>query len=362
VLAPPGIDAAAVLSPDELGAVLEADPATESVAPAVGPADRGSESGVFSKGGLQEAPAGEDPSLAQLADSLLPYYREAERKSERAELVIEDLSLRLDNPYIASSLVPPAQRGKTVSKRVVAGLGAALLAAAGGGALLMQLHLAAPAPAEPARRAPPRAVLSAPTQAVQASSKDVERAKSAPIAAVSPAPPVPVAAPVQPAEPAPPSGHAPRAVGPAQPKLPVIAPSAAAPKPKAAAPVAAAAAPVSASVPDSATQQRPAAAAPAQPAVAATEGAVALPETPTRAEVAAGFEAIRGALVACAEGKPGQLDIDATVANSGRVSHALIEGAFKGSSAGSCMARAVRTARFPQVSRPNLKVRYAIAL
>ena len=104
-------------------------------------------------------------------------------------------------------------------------------------------------------------------------------------------------------------------------------------------------------------------------AESATEGdatqaaaAAALPEIPTRAEVSAGFDAVRGALQTCAAGKQGVVDIDATVAGSGRVTYALIDGVFKGSPEGSCMARAVRAARFPQFSRPSLKVSYPIAL
>ena len=89
---------------------------------------------------------------------------------------------------------------------------------------------------------------------------------------------------------------------------------------------------------------------------------IALPEVPSRAEVSAGFDAVRGALATCAAGKHGVVDIDATVSGAGRVTYALIAGVFKGSPEGSCMARAVRAARFPQFSRASLKVSYPVAL
>jgi len=88
----------------------------------------------------------------------------------------------------------------------------------------------------------------------------------------------------------------------------------------------------------------------------------ALPQTPSREQVVAGFEAVQDALAQCAAGKHGVAEIDATIANSGRISHALIGGNFQGSPEGSCMARVVRGARFPQFRQPMLKVSYPVAL
>jgi hypothetical protein len=88
----------------------------------------------------------------------------------------------------------------------------------------------------------------------------------------------------------------------------------------------------------------------------------ALPQTPTREQVVAGFEAVQDQLVQCAAGKHGVAQIDATIASSGRISHALVGGEFTGSPEGSCMARVVRTAPFPQFRQPTLKVSYPVAL
>ena len=88
-----------------------------------------------------------------------------------------------------------------------------------------------------------------------------------------------------------------------------------------------------------------------------------LPESLSREQVTAGFDALKPDLLTCAEGKAGVVIVDATIANTGRIAGALIEGKdFKGTPQGSCMARAVRKAHFPQFAQPTLKVLYPIAL
>jgi predicted RNA-binding protein YlxR (DUF448 family) len=100
--------------------------------------------------------------------------------------------------------------------------------------------------------------------------------------------------------------------------------------------------------------------------VAGPDGAPApttLPEAPTREQVAAGFDSLQPELLRCAAGKAGVVVIDATLAGTGRVTYALIDGTvFKGTPEGSCMARAVRKARFPQFSQATLKVRDPVQL
>ena len=95
----------------------------------------------------------------------------------------------------------------------------------------------------------------------------------------------------------------------------------------------------------------------AGPAVGAAEALVeVLPEMPTREQVQAGFEQVRPALQKCAADKHGVAKVNATIAASGRIAYALVGGAFKGTPEGSCMARALRKARFPKFSRDKLKV------
>lgn len=88
----------------------------------------------------------------------------------------------------------------------------------------------------------------------------------------------------------------------------------------------------------------------------------ALPVTPTREQVVAGFSQIRGALVGCAAGKSGVIEIQATILSSGRISTAMIGGDFKGTAEGSCMAQAARMASFGRFSQPMLKVGFPMAL
>jgi len=85
-------------------------------------------------------------------------------------------------------------------------------------------------------------------------------------------------------------------------------------------------------------------------------------KVPTRDEVVEGFESVRLRVAACASGRSGVAEVRATIAGSGRVTHALIAGDFQGTPEGSCMARAVRTARFPSFDSPTLKVEYPFAL
>lgn len=104
---------------------------------------------------------------------------------------------------------------------------------------------------------------------------------------------------------------------------------------------------------------------PAQPVAAEVatpaEVEVQLPETLSREVVKAGFEALRPALTACANGKAGVADVAATIATNGRVTHAVVNGDFVGT-AGSCMARAIRGARFEPFANGPLMVEFPYQL
>lgn len=106
-------------------------------------------------------------------------------------------------------------------------------------------------------------------------------------------------------------------------------------------------------------------AAPAPAAVAASKFAQKptpkvepLPEQPSRTDVQRGLEDVRPQLNACAQGTHGTTYANITIVGAGRVSYAMMGGDFAGTSAGSCMAKALRTATFPRFSGASFKVRY----
>lgn len=348
---------------------------------------RGVVSGVFSSRPrppvltARPGQVAEDAEMMALAGSLEPYYREQERDSERARLDVEDLSLLPGNPYSASSLVPPPAKPFPLTAFAAGAAAAAVLLT--GGWLVLRGSAADPQPVPvSAAIAPARApaVVTAPVP--QAARPEAE-------------PPVGAAATIIVAEPTVGTASAPTAAAPPPEPAPQIARPArqttagepVAPRERETASPVSAAASIRNAVPAAIVETEtsdpaataaasPAAVAPAAPAVAPTvpglapapveQGAevtagIALPETPSREQVTAGFQAVRDQLAQCAAGKHGVAKINATIANSGRVSYALIEGEFQGTPEGSCMARAVRAARFPQFSQPNLKVSYPVA-
>lgn len=83
-----------------------------------------------------------------------------------------------------------------------------------------------------------------------------------------------------------------------------------------------------------------------------------LPEQPSRSDVQKGLEDVRPQLNACAQGSHGTTYANITIVGAGRVSYAMMGGDFAGTAAGSCMAKALRTATFPRFSGASLKVRY----
>jgi hypothetical protein len=281
---------------------------------------------VFSK--QDKSDADPDAAFAERLISLRPIYSPTESaQAERAVLEVEDLSLRPDNPYLASSLVPPTEKrsGSRIFFWAIP-----FVALAGLGGWLLAAQQAAPqAAAKPVAR-----LVSKPAPAGPVASA-VPAAPRVPVET----PPVAVAA-----EPAAPAPSTPEAVEPVTPRV-------------RATPVAREVAP---SAPSGAPRPAltPAAAVTAIPIAPVAD----LPLTPSREQVAAGFEAVRAQLTQCAAGQHGVAQIAATIASTGRISHALVEGAFAGTPEGSCMARAVRAARFPTFSQPSLKVSYPVSL
>ena len=81
-----------------------------------------------------------------------------------------------------------------------------------------------------------------------------------------------------------------------------------------------------------------------------------LPEEPTRDEVQAALSAIRPAVQSCVQ--PGaQVRVRITIANSGRVTTAVVEDDYWSRQPhGGCIARAVRTASFPRFARDRFVV------
>lgn len=92
--------------------------------------------------------------------------------------------------------------------------------------------------------------------------------------------------------------------------------------------------------------------------VARTAPAENLPEQPTRGDVQKGLEGVRSVLASCAAGQHGTTYANVTIMGSGHVTYSTVEGAFSGTPAGSCMARALRSSDFPKFSGAPLKVRY----
>jgi cytochrome c-type biogenesis protein CcmH/NrfG len=87
-----------------------------------------------------------------------------------------------------------------------------------------------------------------------------------------------------------------------------------------------------------------------------------LAETPSRGEVVQRLEAVRPSVRACAAGLSGVADLDITIAHSGVVTHVLVGGDFAGTTQGSCIARAVREARFQSFKQERFRLLYPYAI
>lgn len=105
-----------------------------------------------------------------------------------------------------------------------------------------------------------------------------------------------------------------------------------------------------------------AAAAPPPPAPRpAVESREDLPDAPTREQVQAAFRAVMPNLRACT-GLHGAVPVRVTISGSGRVTVAVVQGHLAGTPEGSCIARAVRTARLPPFRQRRLNVNYPFVL
>jgi hypothetical protein len=94
-------------------------------------------------------------------------------------------------------------------------------------------------------------------------------------------------------------------------------------------------------------------------APAPTEG---IGDTPTRSQVLTGLNGVRSSVQACADGRSGVAEVDLTIAANGVVTNALVGGDFGGTPQGSCIARAVRKARFPEFKQDRFRLLYPYAL
>lgn len=87
-----------------------------------------------------------------------------------------------------------------------------------------------------------------------------------------------------------------------------------------------------------------------------------MPELPNRGVVVQRLESVRSSVQACASGRSGVADLDITIANNGTVMHVLVGGDFAGTTQGSCIARAVREARFPTFKQDRMRILYPYAI
>lgn len=306
---------------------------------------RGLHSGAFVKGGRTGLgalrPEAQPPSAASL--SAFEQIYGTLPSSERAELHVDDLSIDIANPFLASSLQPPPPRSRL---RVLGWVGGALALVGLGYAAATFYDNPARTALRPAPVVQAKAVRTAhEIQAKPAVAAPVVEAK---VAAAAPVPALVATAPITTF----PEPSATPVV--AMPEPAVVA----APKPVVTKTRASSAAKVRASRPRAAS--KPAVAARAQRRSVAPAAVVAakLPVQPTRAEVRASMESMRGALQSCAAGAHGEILTKLTVSGDGRVMHSLIQGDFVGTPQGSCMARALRGAKFPPFSAPSLNVGY----
>jgi hypothetical protein len=110
---------------------------------------------------------------------------------------------------------------------------------------------------------------------------------------------------------------------------------------------------------DAAREKRHAARA-AKAAASASGGASKLPAAPSRTDVLEAMARVHSAVVRCMDGAHGVVTADMKILSSGRVASANISGAPP--NAGSCIAGAVRKAKFPEFSAASIAVRYPMKL
>jgi hypothetical protein len=293
---------------------------------------------VFHKAASEDEP----PTLS----ALRPYYREP--TLERVQLQFEDKSLDpTQNPLSHSSLQPPPKRRFGSAQSLLTGVGALALVGVG--------YLAALANSPPDGSATTTfAPASAPAQAPSNAAMLPQTVPSEPAA------PEPSAV-VEAAAPAPSAGmnetDVPWSVADrgASPDAQLEAAAAEGNSESALG----AQAQAESAAPETALPRRPRGHVVARPTPVPVAG---LPPLPSREQIQAGIEGMRAALLTCAGAAHGTTTARLTILGTGRVASATIEGAFAGSSQGSCMARALRTATFPRFAAENLQVTYPFRL
>lgn len=384
--------AKSAVSVERIGRLTEAELAELSPA-----SQRGLTSGAFAKRGGEAkpdwsalkhpTPLPPPPAAGHVAlpSAVQPNYNTLPATPERAELHISEISLEMANPFVGSSLLPPPPKKRPWLKPSLIALGCTALMGAGYAGAVYHVERtaiaklagwtgtklattpAATAPASVTREvAPPAAPVVAPVEEIHAPAAPaaespitdeatVEQAlTSTSTAAAGPAelPTVKVKA----------SGRAARGRRGASRDVRVSAkviidePTAAASDKHSARAEpdlteAALSAPTTDAAPTTKVTERPAAPAPEN-----------LPRELSRDQVQNGLEGVRSGLESCAAGEHGRMIANVTISGAGRVTYATIEGAFAGTPQGSCMARALRGAQFPQVASPQLRVRYPFAL
>ncbi len=88
-----------------------------------------------------------------------------------------------------------------------------------------------------------------------------------------------------------------------------------------------------------------------------------LPQTPSKSQVRSALSSVRGAVKQCGGGESGVVNTSITVAGStGRVSNVSVSGKYAGTSVGSCVARAVKRAKFPKFKQSSLKIGFPFSL
>jgi hypothetical protein len=102
-----------------------------------------------------------------------------------------------------------------------------------------------------------------------------------------------------------------------------------------------------------------AATAAAVPAAASADEDSDLPDSPSRDEILAAMRGVESAVRGCGEGQPltGTAEVQITITgNNGHVTTANVNGIT--GNAGSCIARAVRNAKFPRFKKPTFSIKY----
>ncbi|MBN1653188.1 MAG: hypothetical protein JXA30_05370 [Deltaproteobacteria bacterium] len=110
------------------------------------------------------------------------------------------------------------------------------------------------------------------------------------------------------------------------------------------------------------SEQEPYTSEPSPSGRAQAESMADLPQAPSREAVHKTLSSLHPELQRCVEDRPGLVEVDITIKSSGRVSHVVVGGDFRGTRQGSCIARTVRRARFEPFIQPNFRVLFPYSL